>query len=527
MYYSGGFDDGAQVLILGYGLAGAVAAVTAHDAGAEVLIVERQPQRRRRPNSRFSGGLFIVPDDVDGAVHYMRRLYRINDELYETDPAVIRTWAAETAANVTWLTGEGGTARRILDHGEHPAIEGYDSISIYKPDMIDHPGTGQRGWGYGLFTFMQQRVAERGIRVMYDSRAQWLLTDADGAITGLRVQREGRELHLRAGRAVVMASGGFEFNERMKLDYLRLNPTHFYGNPENTGDGVAMALDVGADLWHMNSSAARLVAHFPDSGYPGGVPIDLWGGDGEASMRALLAPQPIESRPDGSPGGRPEATPGGVPGAIITDRYGRRFTSEVYRTHTLYYELANLDSHRLNYPKVPSWWIFDQRRLDAGPLSPDYIGPAGPLQEIAWSRDNREEVGRGWVRSAHSPERLAELIGMDPAVLSTTVRDYNRACRRGVDPDFGRPAATLTPLDAGPLHAVRLWPGGPNTQGGARRNPEARVMSVRGHPIPGLFSAGEFGSIYGMLYPAGGGNIAECLAFGRIAGRGAAAERSR
>lgn len=523
MYYSGGFDQRADVLIIGYGLAGAVAAITAHDAGAEVLIVERQPERRRRPNSRFSGGLFIVPDDVDGAVHYMTELYRINDELYETDPAVIRAWAAETAANVSWLAGEGGTARRILDHGEHPAIEGYDAISIYKPDMIEHPGTGQRGWGYGLYTFMQRRVAERGIPVTYDTRAQWLLTDAGGAVTGLLARRGGHDVRLRAGRAVVLTTGGFEFNARMKHDYLRLNPTHFYGNPENTGDGVSMALDVGADLWHMNASAARLVAHTPDSGYPGGVPIDLWGGDGEASMRALLAPQPIEARSHAPAGDGSDR----VPGAIITDRYGRRFTSEAYRTHTLYYELTNLDSHRLTYPKVPSWWIFDRRRLDAGPLSPNYIGPAGPLREIDWSRDNRAEVDRGWVHSADSPQRLAGLIGVDPSVLSATVRDYNLACTRGEDPDFNRPAVTLTPLDPGSLHAVRLWPGGPNTQGGARRDPEARVMSVRGHPIPGLFSAGEFGSIYGMLYPAGGGNIAECLAFGRIAGRGAAAEPVR
>lgn len=526
MYHSGGFDQSADVIVVGYGLAGAVAAITAHDAGADVLIVERQPEHHRRPNSRFSGGLFIVPDDIDGAVQYMTALYRINDELHETDPAVIRAWAAETSANVSWLEHHGGKARKILDHGEHPAIEGYDSISIYKPDMIDHPnGTGQRGWGYGLFAFAQELVAQRGIRVIYDTRARWLLTDADGTVTGLQVRRDRDELNLGAGRAVVLAPGGFEFNARMKLNYLRLNPTHFYGNPENTGDGVTMAQDVGADLWHMNSSAARLVAYFPSSGYPGGLPVDLWGGASEASMRALLTPQRADSNQ--STGETSHAAVPEMPGAIITDRYGRRFTSEVYRTHTLYYELTNLDSHSLSYPKVPSWWIFDERRLDAGPLSPDYIGAAGPLREISWSRDNCEEVARGWIYSAESPDQLASRIGVDPATLNKTIADYNEACRRGVDVEFGRPAATLTRLDADHLYAVQLWPGGPNTQGGARRDPEARVMSVRGHPIRGLFSAGEFGSVYGMLYPAGGGNISECLAFGRIAGRGAAAECAR
>jgi len=90
MYHEAGFDKTVDVIVVGFGDAGAVAAMTAHDAGAEVLIIEKQRADARRPNSRFSGGLFISPGDVDAAEHYMLQLYRINDDMYETDPALIR-----------------------------------------------------------------------------------------------------------------------------------------------------------------------------------------------------------------------------------------------------------------------------------------------------------------------------------------------------------------------------------------------------------------------------------------------------
>jgi succinate dehydrogenase/fumarate reductase flavoprotein subunit len=113
---------------------------------------------------------------------------------------------------------------------------------------------------------------------------------------------------------------------------------------------------------------------------------------------------------------------------------------------------------------------------------------------------------------------------MDREALRGTVDRYNAGCRDGND-EFGRLPRTLVPLTGGPYYAVRMWPGGPNTQGGARRNADAQVMRVTGEPVPGLYSAGEFGSVYGMLYPSGGGNIAECIAFGRIAGDSVATRR--
>ena len=112
---------------------------------------------------------------------------------------------------------------------------------------------------------------------------------------------------------------------------------------------------------------------------------------------------------------------------------------------------------------------------------------------------------------------------MNSSVLHESIQRYNRFCQKGDDVDFHRPPWSLTPIENPPYYAVKLWPGGPNTQGGPRRNGKAQVVRPDNTPVPRLYSAGELGSVWGMLYQ-GGGNIAECIAFGRIAGNNAAAE---
>ncbi|MFA4911593.1 MAG: FAD-binding protein, partial [Desulfobacteria bacterium] len=116
-------------------------------------------------------------------------------------------------------------------------------------------------------------------------------------------------------------------------------------------------------------------------------------------------------------------------------------------------------------------------------------------------------------------------IGVDPDNLEQTARGYERYCAQGSDPEFDRQQQDLVPLIKPPFYGVKLLPGGPNTQGGPKRNHQAQVLNVNGDPIPRLYAAGEFGSIYGMLYPSAGSNLAECIAFGRIAGENAAKEQ--
>jgi succinate dehydrogenase/fumarate reductase flavoprotein subunit len=145
--------------------------------------------------------------------------------------------------------------------------------------------------------------------------------------------------------------------------------------------------------------------------------------------------------------------------------------------------------------------------------------------KYSWSKDNRAEISRGWIAEGATPEDLGHKIGVNAETLDNTLREYNRGCERGEDP-LGRTKDKLIPLGPGPYFAMKLWPCLLNTQGGPRRNGKAQVLYPDGSPIPRLYSAGELGSLFGFLYQ-GAGNIAECLAFGRIAGREAAREPNR
>ena len=149
-----------------------------------------------------------------------------------------------------------------------------------------------------------------------------------------------------------------------------------------------------------------------------------------------------------------------------------------------------------------------------------------------WDKDNQKEIDRGWIMKSSTLAGLAKQIQADPdnagminpSALKATVQRYNKYCQKGEDRDFHKPSEWLRPLEDPPYFAVKLWPGGPNTQGGPKRNTRSQVLRVDNTPIPRLYSAGELGSVWGMLY-TGAGNIAECIAFGRIAGTNAATEK--
>jgi succinate dehydrogenase/fumarate reductase flavoprotein subunit len=500
MHYTGPFDRTVDVVVLGLGDAGAVAAVTAHDEGAEVLVIEKQAAGDHRPNSRYAAGFFLVPQDVDGAVEYLSALYAVNGELPLIEPDLIRTWAEETAANPDWLDRHGGKYLKLDIRGEHPSLPGHESIRVYKAQ----PTSGPDGYtGCPMHGFLRSLVAERGIEVRYGTAARWLLTDSRGAVVGVQLEGADGVERIGARRGVVLAVGGFEASERLKTQYLPVTPVHFYGTEHNTGDGITMAAEIGAELWHMNVWPGHFVARFPEAGYTGGTGIDLWG----------------SGRFGPAEGVRP-------PGSIFVDGSGRRFIGEPGKQHAAHLSLLAMDADQLTYPRIPTWWIFDRTRFDRATLVPTYSGPTGPVQDYTWSEDNVAELRRGWIQSAGSIPELARACGLDPVALEQTVARYNEHCAAGVDADFGRDPGTLTPLGGDRYFAVPLWPGGSHTVGGPRRDAKARVASIHGGWIDNLYSAGELGSLHGLLYPTGGGSIAECLAFGRIAGHNAAADQT-
>jgi len=509
-----------DVIVVGYGGAGAVTAIAAHDAGAKVLILEKQPSDTptrtwHTPNTRMSAGAWFCPTDFDKTVLYLEGMTKIADETLDAERReMLRTLAQYITDNNDWLIKIG------VEVGGMESVSPTDMMSlghqaevvngrVFVSDFPDLPGsessclsfpkvTGKYRHGAALFRKLSEAVRKRGIEVIWEAQAAHLMRQR-GKVCGVKARIRDKEAAIKARRAVVLTCGGFEFDQGMKENYLRVAPVHFYGNPGNTGDGINMAMESGAALWHMNNASWRVTMKFPD------FPIAF--------------------------GTQHHST------SIFVDRRGNRFSNERFKMHSFGYELTNYDTHAMCYPKVPSYWIFDEKRCALGPLASTHGAcnpPGGIMGDIhyIWSADNKKEIDRGWIITANTLEELARKIRtdadnnglMDAASFQATVKRYNGHCRRGKDLDYHKPINLLQAIEDPPYYAVKLWPGGPNTQGGPKRNVRGQVLSVDRTPIPRLYSAGELGSVWGMFYQ-GGGNIAECIAFGRIAGVNAAAEK--
>jgi succinate dehydrogenase/fumarate reductase flavoprotein subunit len=318
-----------------------------------------------------------------------------------------------------------------------------------------------------------------------------LQAEPGGPVVGVECEAGGQLRRVRARHGVVLACGGYGQDADLVLNHLKAFPVYFYGTPSNAGDGIRMARQVGADLWHMNQMVGRAVAHF-----------SLAEGTGLTFNIAL-----------------------GPPGYVITDRHGRRFANEQLQAASkphFYYELLDYDAARLEHPRIPCFWFFDERRMRARPLTARSAGEAA-AGLYNWSPDNEKEVASGWIKRAGSIAGVAEAAGItDTETAERTVAEYNACCASGRDP-FGRPAESLVPLDRPPYYCVPLFPGGANTNGGPRRDRRARILDAWHRPIPGLFGAGELGGVIGLLYPSPGANLSEALVFGAIAAEAALA----
>ena len=476
-----------DVAVVGYGGAGATAAITAADLGAKVLIVEKAAAGGG--NTRLSAGSVRTFGAVERAVEHITFLCG-----GATDPDVIETLVRESHQNEPWLRSLGGEV--AMDPIEAaPASYPVYPTGAASPGQPGADGVGPRlrvkggttANGRDLWELLDRNADERCIPVLFECPAVRLLRDGSGAITGLTARRGGEEIVIRARKAVILACGGYERDLDMQLQFLG---QRFWslGASGHTGDGVRLAADAGASLWHMNAVAAGF-------GY----------------------------RVDGFDCAIIHAMPG--PGFIYVDRSARRFADETAMdAHAVGSLVTELDLETMERPRVPSFVVFDEATRKAGPVA--NTGRGAVAGRYDWSHDNAAEVGRGWIKAGDTPAALAAVLGIDAPGLERTVEAYNRACAGGRDKALGRSPDTLRPLEHPPFYGAALWPSLFNTQGGPRRNARAQVLNAWGHPIQGLYSAGELGSMWCRNYP-GAGNLTEALAFGRIAGRNAAAEAPR
>lgn len=479
------WDREVDVVVVGYGAAGATTAITAHDAGARVLILEKAPEGEEGGNSRVCSQGFFSPTPVDSAITYFNALCG----LYSVPEEMVRASAEEMGKNADWVRSLGGNpvAYRIGAKGaEFSELPGADCVHAFLLDGV---------LGYErLWRLLKASVDKRRIEVLYATPGKELIQNCPTKeIIGVRAEREGNPFNIKAKRAVVLTCGGFENNQEMIRDFLPNLPYCYpWGTPYNTGDGIKMAMAVGADLWHMNNIAGPM--------YALKVP--------EFPSAFLLTTLYHASE-----------FPGGM---IIVDAEGKRFFDE---KHKLTHGKAKVAGQWVQLPTpCPMFMIFDHGLFSAAPLyeKNHYNGWNEIFKLYDWSDDNSAELAKGWIRKANTIAELAREIGLDPTVLEDTINKWNTCCAVGKDHEFDR-TSMLSPIKDAPFYTIEISPAFVNTQGGPRRNAKGQILRPSGSPIQRLYSAGELGSIHSLLYQ-GTANIGECMAFGRISGRNAAAE---
>jgi succinate dehydrogenase/fumarate reductase flavoprotein subunit len=339
------------------------------------------------------------------------------------------------------------------------------------------------------------------VEVRLGAAALRLITDpATREVRGVKALIGGREINIAARRGVVLACGGFEASMALKAQFLQCNPVYNAAAQTNTGDGIRMAQDVGADLWHMWHVHGAYGFRHTDPAYPYAIRVKRFPDwfPGEADKPRLKMPW------------------------ILLDRYGRRFMSEYqpYTQDTAVRPLQYFDPVTQSFPRNPAYLICDEAGRKLYPLGKATSNDVGIRYE--WSEDNLREVENGILQRADTLEGLADALGLDRGAVNASVTRWNAQCAKGADADFARPAGSMMAIDTPPFYGARVWATLSNTQGGPVHDAKARVIDAYGAPIPRLYAAGELGSAFGHLYLSGG-NIAECFVSGRIAGRGAAA----
>lgn len=518
-------SDRYDVVVAGYGFAGGAAAIAAADAGARVLLLEKMLD----PGgiSITAGGGLRISQSADLAFAYIKASNdgRTPDENIRpiADGMVwITEWFDFLARDCNATTGVNPRA------GNYP-FEGFEQLAMLEvqaiPDFdprVEYPhakalagGTrmdrggaagNPAGGGAGVFKVVESAIQKRADRidVHLGAPVERLLTTA-GEVTGVRARIDGRVYEIQARGGVVLACGGFESAPEMQQQFWQISPVLSSACRGNTGDGIRMALSVGADLWHMWHYHGTYGFRHPE--HP------------DIGIRMKRLP---DWRPAGFGAASDADERAAVMSWILVDQDGRRFMNEYgpYVQDTGHRDMEPYDPGTLRFPRVPCWCVFDEAGRERYPIGSPVLNDRDSSVHYEWSADNLKEVQNGLLRRANTLDELAAVMQVDAMSLKQSVTDWNQTVSTGADV-FGRPAASMTTLEQPPYYCGQMWPVVSNTQGGPRHDPLQRVVNPYDEPVPGLYTAGELGSIWGSLYTAGC-NLTECFVTGKIAGEHAA-----
>ncbi|HVB05558.1 MAG TPA: FAD-dependent oxidoreductase [Acidimicrobiales bacterium] len=481
-------DEEFDLIVVGGGGSGAVAAIEAHDLGASVVVLEKTESPGG--STQASGGTIRTVTDRAGTASHFFALAQ-----GATPRPVIDAFVEGLAELPDWLAAHGGELE-IRDEAERahgdpryfPISRGGSSFPNFPdsaalaPRALLRPVEAGRKTGPALWDLLAHNLAEREVPLVLGARVVHLVRDgARGRVHGVEVAAPGGNVVLRARRGVVLCSGGFAYDDETMTQYYGLPLPTVCPVGRATGDGIRLAQEAGADLWHMNAVAASVGYRLPDL---------------EAGIQAKMPAH----------------------GFVMVDQHARRYVNETaLENHSAVHAMLVQDTTTGEYLRVPSYVILDETTRLAGRLA--HL-PHGENRHYPWSADNLAEIGRGWISRADDLDGLAGALGLPAERLGAVVGRFNAVARgKGVD-EFERPADEMAPIATPPFYGAAVYPIIVNTQGGPRRDADGRIVSADGSPVPGLFGAGELGSIWNRLYP-GAGNICECIISGRLAARAA------
>jgi tricarballylate dehydrogenase len=483
-----------DVIVVGAGNAALCAALAARETGSSVLVLERAPYEERGGNSTYTAGA-------------MRVAYRGVEDIKELSPDLSDEQLATTDFGTYTEEQFFDDMARVTEHRTDPDLtdiivkrsfdtlrwmrtKGVKFLPIYGRQAFKVDGKFKFwggltletwGGGPGLVDALTKAASDAGIEIRYSTAATGLLTE-DARVVGVRVKHHGVAEEIRAG-AVVLACGGFQSNSEWRTRYLGpgWDLAKVRGSRFNMGDGIKMALEIGAMPWGHWSGAHAV-------GWELNAPTfgDLAVGDGFQKHS--------------------------YPFSIMVNANGERFVDEGadFRNYTY----AKYGREILAQPGHFAWQVFDQKTTH--------------LQRDEYRiRQVTKVTGRTL------EELVAKMDGVDPQGFLRTVAEYNAAVRQDVpfNPNIkdGRGTSGLVlpksnwanTIDEGPFEAYAITCGITFTFGGLRITPDAQVIDADQDVIPGLYACGELvGGIFYHNYPGGSG-LTNGSVFGRIAGTSA------
>jgi succinate dehydrogenase/fumarate reductase flavoprotein subunit len=514
------WDRSTDIIVVGFGAAGGVAAIEAADCGAQVLVLEKMPDPGGL--SAVSAGGARVCNDVEECYKYL-----LATSGGRTPDNIMRGLAEgmfEIPAYLQKLADAVGAKMKVTPAlGNYP-FPGYESLAYCQIDSVPALDglTSYRAIrgikeGTKLFKVLEDNVAARNVPVLYNATADRLLRDDKGEIIGIAATIEGKSQRIQARKAVILACGGYEHSEEMKRQYFQAQPVLTGSFVGNTGDGIRMAQAVGADLWHMWHYHGPYGMKHSDPDYPLAFymkAVPMWT-PGRMDQVSDLGVTDAHGKPMSQKSLARMAW-------ILLDKTGRRFMDEYppYPGDTGIRPFDAYDSKTQGFPRIPAFVVFDEEGRKMYPIG-RAISNSRDFH-YQWSPDNLKEVELGILHRADSIADLAKAMGIGTAVLQKTIDAWNANCASGNDPEFGRQPDSMVPIKTAPFYYGHIYPVVINTQGGPVHNIHQQVLTPFGEAIPRLYAAGELGSKFGHLY-MGGGNLAECFVGGWTAARHAAA----